>query len=316
LDSPAPAPGESVEITVSPEAAGHRVDKALADALSAWSRQRLRSLFDDGAVMLNGQPAVKKAKVAEGDVITVVLPELPDTRVTPMAMPLEILYEDEAIVAVNKPCGLITHPGAGVEPPTLCHALLHHTGGQLAKAGGEQRPGVVHRLDKDTTGVIVFAKTDEAYLKLVEAFSTRQTHKEYQAIVCGSPQLEAGSIKEPMDRDPYHRVRMAVREGGKPAHTDWRVVERLGEHHCLVHCRIHTGRTHQIRVHLSHLGMPLLGDATYGYRPRHGEDRIERFYLHAVRLELPHPTTGEPLIIESDLAPEFEEQLARLRVRH
>lgn len=285
----------------------------MADALPSWSRQRLRALFDDGQVRLNGETVAKKAKVAEGDVISLVLPELPSTKVEPMEVPLDILFEDEHLVAVNKPCGMITHPGAGVTPPTLCHALLHHTGGELAGAGGEERPGVVHRLDKDTTGVIVFAKTDEAYLALVQAFSQRQTKKEYLAIVAGSPQLEAGSIKEPIDRDVYHRTRMSVREDGKPAHTDWCVEERLGERHCLIHCRIHTGRTHQIRVHLSHLGLPLLGDSTYGYRPRQGEVWPEHFYLHALRLELPHPVTGGALVISAEPPEAFQAQRAKLR---
>lgn len=308
-----PTPGDAVEITVPPESAGQRVDKALTTALADWSRQRLGALFDEGAVLLNGKPVAKKIKVAEGDVIAVILPELPSTKVEPMEVPLAILFEDEHLVAVCKPSGLVTHPGAGVVPPTLCHALLHHTGGELARAGGEERPGVVHRLDKDTTGVIVFAKNDAAYLALVQAFSQRNTKKEYLAIVAGSPQLEAGSILEPIERDLHHRTRMCVREDGKPAHTDWRVVERLGERHCLIRCRIHTGRTHQIRVHLSHLGMPLLGDSTYGYRPRHGEAWPERFFLHALRLELPHPVSGETLILESAIPAAFEEQLAKLR---
>ncbi|WP_309383461.1 RluA family pseudouridine synthase [Cerasicoccus frondis] len=304
--------GESVEFTVPPEGAGGRADKVLASSLPDWSRQRLKVLFDDGKVRLNGAVVAGKVKVGEGDVLSLFLPEPPSTKVEPIAIPLEILYEDEHLVAVNKPGGLVTHPGAGVTPPTLCHALLAHTNGQLAKAGGEERPGVVHRLDKQTTGVIVFAKTDEAYYQLVQAFSERQTKKEYLAIVAGSPGLEAGSILEPIERDPHYRTRMAVREDGRHAHTDWQVVQRLGERHTLIHCRIHTGRTHQIRVHLSHIGLPLLGDSTYGYRPRQGEERVADFYLHAKRLELPHPDSGQKLIIEAKTPPEFEAQLQRL----
>ncbi|GHB95517.1 RluA family pseudouridine synthase [Cerasicoccus arenae] len=313
MDELTQLPGESVEITVSPQAAGGRVDKVLADALRDWSRERLKSVFEAGMVTLNGAPTVKKTRVAEGDVIALILPDRPSTKVEPMDVPLDILFEDEYLVAINKPCGMVTHPGAAVEPPTLCHALLHYTDGKLAKAGGEERPGVVHRLDKATTGVIVFAKTDEAYYALVQAFSQRLTKKEYLAIVTGSPQLEAGSIREPIERDLQYRTRMAVREDGKPAHTDWHIVERLDERHCLVHCRIHTGRTHQIRVHLSHLGMILLGDSTYGYRPRQGQDWHEDFFLHAASLILPHPITGEPLEITAELPPAFQDQLVKLR---
>ncbi|WP_309400904.1 RluA family pseudouridine synthase [Cerasicoccus maritimus] len=303
--------GESVEVTVPAGDAGGRVDKALARALPDWSRQRLKVLFDDGKVCVNGSTVAGKVKVAEGDVIALFLPESPSTKVEPMPVPLEILFEDEHLVAVNKPCGMVTHPGAGVVPPTLCHALLAHTDGQLAFAGGEERPGVVHRLDKATTGVIVFAKTDEAYYGLVKSFSERLTKKEYLAIVAGSPQLEAGSILEPIERDLHNRTRMAVREDGKPAHTDWRVVQRLNEHHCLIHCRIHTGRTHQIRVHLSHLGMPLYGDSTYGFRPRHGAEWPENFFLHARQLEIPHPISGQKLVISAEPPEAFEMQVKK-----
>lgn len=311
-DEPQP-PGEWVEITASPDDAGGRADKALSRALPDWSRQRLKVLFDEGKVSLNDSPTAGKVKVAEGDVLKVFLPEPPSTKVTPIEFPLEVLFEDEHLVAINKPAGIVTHPGAAVQPPTLCHALLHHTGGKLAQAGGEDRPGVVHRLDKPTTGVIVFAKTDEAYYNLVKAFAERATKKEYFAIVAGSPELEAGSVLEPIERDPFYRTRMAVREDGRPAHTDWQVVERLSHHHCLVHCRIHTGRTHQIRVHMGHLGMPLLGDKIYGYQPRAGERKVTDIYLHAARLELPHPETGEALVIETARPATFESQLEALR---
>lgn len=308
-----PEAGEPVEITVAPASAGLRVDKALADALPDWSRERLKSLFKSGDVALNGEAIAGKSKVAEGDVISLILPPLPSTKIVPMAVPLDILFEDEHLIAVNKPKGMVTHPGAAVKPPTLCHALLHHTGGQLAKAGGEDRPGVVHRLDKATTGVIVFAKTDEAYYALVKAFSERRTEKEYRAIVAGSPDLAAGTIKEPIERDLRVRTRMAVRPDGKHAHTDWRIVERLGARHALVHCRIHTGRTHQIRVHLSHLGMPLLGDSTYGYRARPGEAWPADFFLHAMRLALPHPITDAPLELTCEAPADFAAEVERLR---
>lgn len=305
--------GERFDWTAPPEAEGQRADKALAGALADWSRERLQVLFDAGEVMLNGRPAAKRARLASGDVLSVVLPPPEPSGVEPMAVPLPVLHEDEWLVAVDKPAGMVTHPGAGVVPPTLCHALLHHTGGRLARAGGEERPGVVHRLDKDTTGVIVFAKTDEAYYALVRAFAERQTRKEYFALVAGNPDLDAGSLREPIERDLRRRTCMAVRPDGKPAHTDWRVEERLDGRHCLVHCQIHTGRTHQIRVHLSHAGMPLLGDRTYGYRPRDGETWPPRVFLHAGRLELPHPGSGETLALQALLPDDFCAWRERLR---
>ncbi|MEO0795689.1 MAG: RluA family pseudouridine synthase [Verrucomicrobiota bacterium] len=304
---------EAVSVTVPPESDQKRADKALADALADWSRERLKGLFDEGAVQLNGVVASRRTKVSEGDVLSVLLPPIPDTTVLPMPYPLEVLYEDEDIIAIDKPSGIVTHPGAAVVPPTLCHALLHHTNGQLARAGGEERPGVVHRLDKQTTGVIVFAKNDEAYYSLVSSFSERKTKKEYWAIVSGSPALEAGSIREPIERDPHFRTRMKVREDGRPAHTDWKVVERLGVRSTLMHCRIHTGRTHQIRVHMSHLGHPLLGDSTYGYRARSGDTPITDVFLHAVSLELPHPTTGHSIRFTSRIPRAFEQMLIKLR---
>jgi len=314
-DSPDQPTGEFIEITLPAGAGGGRADKALADALPDWSRERLKHLFDDGRVLLNGTIAARRTPVSAGDVFAVQLPPPKSTEVEPLAIPLEILFEDEHVVAVNKPADLVTHPGAGVTPPTLCHALLHHTGGKLARAGGEERPGVVHRLDRPTTGVIVFAKTDEAYYQLVKAFAARLTHKEYTAIVKGVPALDAGSIREPIERDHYHRTRMCVRSDGKSAHTDWRVVERLNARHAWVHCRIHTGRTHQIRVHLSHLGMPLLGDSTYGYRADQGEKKEPRLFLHASFLGVPHPITGERLEIRAPRTEMFDQKLDELRNR-
>ncbi len=311
-------PEEAVSVTIPPEADGQRADKALAGLFAEWSRERLQECFAAGQVWRDGTAIPKRVKVAAGEVLSVVLPEPVDTQVEPVAMDLTVLFEDEAVVVLNKESGVVVHPGAGVREPTLCHGLLHHTGGQLARAGGEQRPGVVHRLDRDTSGAIVFAKTDAAYYALVKAFSERRTMKEYRCITVGAPKLDSGTILKAIDRHPVNRVKMAVSEKGKAAHTDWRVLGRFaGGRYAYVHCRIHTGRTHQIRVHLSDLGCPIWGDTTYGYKPVKDEtDPPSRFLLHAEHLAFPHPVSGETVDLHAPLPAEFTRRLEQLRAAH
>ncbi|MEM9226790.1 MAG: RluA family pseudouridine synthase, partial [Verrucomicrobiota bacterium] len=290
-----------------------RADVVLAEHFPNFSRSQLQKSFERGQVLSGETPIKKKHPVDAGDVLQLVLPELPPTSVEPLDIPIELLYEDEHLAVANKPCGLITHPGAGVTGPTLCHAMMHATNGKLSRASGDLRPGIVHRLDKETTGAIAFAKTDAAFLKLVEAFSARRIRKEYLALVICSPAHDSGTVKEPIDRNPVNRTKMCVSETGKPAHTDWQVQERLGEHYTLVRCYLHTGRTHQIRVHLSHLGHPILGDGTYGYRPSADEDAPPHFYLHAELLGFEHPITGEKLLFQAPLPNAFVAKLGSLR---
>ncbi|MEM8549981.1 MAG: RluA family pseudouridine synthase [Verrucomicrobiota bacterium] len=290
-----------------------RADVVLAEYFPNFSRSQLQKSFERGQVLQDQTPIKKKHPVDAGDILQLVLPELPPTSVEPVELPVELLYEDEHLAVANKPCGLITHPGAGVTGPTLCHAMMHAVGSQLSRASGDLRPGIVHRLDKETTGAIAFAKTDAAFFKLVEAFSSRRIRKEYLALVIGSPAHDSGTVKEPIDRNPVNRTKMCVSETGKPAHTDWQVEERINKHDTLVRCFLHTGRTHQIRVHLSHLGHPILGDATYGYRPRPGEEAPTHFYLHAELLGFDHPITGEPMRFQAPLPQAFGTKLESLR---
>lgn len=307
---------EPIQFCVPDACDGERADKVLAAWVTHLSRTRLQKAFERGEVWVEGEPVAKKHKLSAGDLVDVILPEIHETTVSPVEMPLEVLFEDEAIIAVNKACGVVVHPGHGTGDDTLVHGLLHHTHGQLAPQAGELRPGVVHRLDKETTGVIIFAKTDEAYRVLVQQFSTRIPDKQYCALVQGTPSQTQGSIQTGIRRHPTHRTRMQAHTSGRPSHTDWIVEERF-ERATLLRCQLHTGRTHQIRVHLSSIGLPLLGDATYGYRPCKEEPPAaqSRVYLHAHKLSLPHPVTGEPLHLEAPLPEDFKALMAVLPKR-
>jgi len=310
----AEVPEDAVEVIIRAEEDGERADKAVARLFPDISRQRLKATFEAGQVWRAGQTLGRRQRVAAGETIALVPPKEKCVRITPQAMPLDVLYEDAALIAVNKATGLVVHPGNGVAGVTLVEGILHHTGGKLASAGGEERPGVVHRLDRDTSGVILFAKTDMAYYALVRAFAERNLVKEYRALVVGSPPRRAGSIEKPIGRHPVNRVKMAVRPEGRPAHTDWEVLECFGTRYALLRCRIHTGRTHQIRVHLSDMGTPIWGDTTYGYRRL----RLERgvpphFLLHAERLVFPHPDDGRKVELKAPLGPAFEASLGFLR---
>jgi 23S rRNA pseudouridine1911/1915/1917 synthase len=305
-----------VQVTVPPEAAGERADKALALHFRELSRARLQEAFARGEVRLRGEPIAKSRRVAAGDVLEIVLPEPPATTVEAVSGKLVVLYEDDDLLVLDKGSGLIVHPGGGTGDDTLVHFALHLTGGKLSRLGGARRPGIVHRLDKETTGALVLAKSDRAYLALTRLFATRGVAKEYLALVAGVPELRSGSVREPIGRNPAMRVKMAVvpEPRGKPAHTDWAVEETFGRRAALVRCWLHTGRTHQIRVHLAHLGHPILGDHTYGGRARPaGAPAAPRVMLHAERLAFPHPADGRPIAVRAPLPADFSAQLTQQR---
>ena len=293
-----------------------RADKWLAGLFPDRSRSQWQKLLDNGNVKnaLTGTVLTRKTPISTGDKLCVTIPEAQEPGVHAVEIPLDVLFEDEHLIAINKAAGMVTHPGAGTVDDTLVHALLHHTNGKLAMAGGELRPGVVHRLDKETSGVIVFAKTDLAYHAMVEKFAEREIHKEYLALVDKAPDLLAGTIKAPIDRHPNNRVKMAVREDGKPAWTDWFVLEKFGKDAALVRCVLHTGRTHQIRVHLAHIGHPILGDRVYGkIVHRHEGWPLPRVMLHAYHLQFEHPITGEMLDLTAFPPPDFSNLATFLR---
>lgn len=304
-----------IEYEVPVTVQGERADKVFAASFEDVSRARLQRAFEAGQVTFDGVVIDKRFKLSGPGLLRATLLEV-DVAGGPKAVPipLDIIYEDASIVVVNKAAGMITHPGSGTGEDTLVHALLHHTGGQLSSVGAPDRPGIVHRLDKETTGLIVVAKTDLAHHRLAVAFSERSTYKRYAALVLGAPRIESGTCREPIGRHPVHRTRMAVQAGGRSAHTDWRVEEVFGTQAARVACVIHTGRTHQIRVHMSHGKHPLLGDTVYGFKAnRLPEVTVPRVMLHAAELRLPHPETGKDLSLQAPLPADFESTQAALR---
>jgi 23S rRNA pseudouridine1911/1915/1917 synthase len=303
------------------------VDRWLARARIGLSRSRIQSLIEAGRVFVNGRPARQALKLKEADRITVEIPPRRPSRLFAEPLPLSIVHEDDALLVLEKPAGLVVHPGAGVQSGTLVHALLHHAP-SIATVGGEGRPGIVHRLDKETSGLMVVAKTEPAYLALVEALRERKVARIYRVIVWGDPGPGQGVIDLPIGRDPRERTRMAVVRGplGRPARTRWRVLERFGPA-TLVEARLETGRTHQIRVHFAALKHPVVGDPLYGGRSRKSlslrqSERsladallrtLRRQALHAAELELVHPVSGAALRFTSALPEDFSRALELLR---
>ncbi len=285
-----------------------RADKLLADAFTEYSRSDFHRAFEAGLVFVEEAPIAKNHRLKGGDTVRFRMPEVATCDMRPVDLSLDAIFEDEHFVVVDKPSGLVTHPGAGAPEVTLAHGLLHHCKGQLSGIGGVERPGIVHRLDRDTSGLIMAAKTDQAHRALSELFQTRTLIKEYLALAVGRPELISGSIRKPIERNPTQRHKMRVcQEGhGRDAHTDWSVEGLFEGGYSLLRCRIHTGRTHQIRVHLRSLGHSILGDVVYGYRPLPGlPSTPERVMLHSARLAFEHPLTGEALDLEAPLPDAF-----------
>jgi len=284
-------------LTVPEEAAGERIDRFLGGSATAFSRTRVQRWLEEGLVLVAGRRVKASHRLLGGETVEMAVPEPKPTELAPHPLPLDVLFEDGDIVVVNKPPGLVVHPGAGSEEVTLVHALLAHCA-DLRGVGDCLRPGIVHRLDRDTSGVIVVAKHDRAHHALVEQFSQRQVRKEYLALVWGTPAPPSGTIAGPIGRHPVHRQKMAVvTRGGREAFTHYEV-RAAGTDISELLCRPTTGRTHQIRVHLAHIGHPVWGDPVYGtgHRASHRLPiKPSRQMLHALRLELRHPATGELL---------------------
>ncbi|MBW4573653.1 MAG: RluA family pseudouridine synthase [Aphanothece sp. CMT-3BRIN-NPC111] len=270
-----------------------RLDIWLANQLPDLSRSRLQKLISQGCVQINDQICLSKdTKVKLGDRIHVTVPDVEVAQMQPEAIPLDILYEDDTLLIVNKPAGLVVHPSAGHEAGTLVNALLAHC--PLAEIGGVQRPGIVHRLDKDTTGAIAIAKTDFAHQHLQAQLKAKTARREYLGVVYGAPRTDSGKIDLPIGRHPVDRKKMAVvpeNKGGRPSVTHWRVQERLANY-TLMHFQLETGRTHQIRVHSAHIGHPILGDPVYSSGASL-KVNLPGQALHAWRLRLQHPVSGE-----------------------
>ena len=294
------------QLVVPREATRLRLDVFLASQLSEYSRSRVQHLIRGGFVRLNGEPARQRDLVRAGDHVdlTEPPPEKIDNR--PEAIPLEILYEDDDLIVIDKPAGLVVHPGAGHREHTLVNALLHHCP-TLSGIGGKERPGIVHRLDKDTSGCLVVAKNDEAHRRLSIQFAARTVEKIYLALVAGKLRKSAGIIEEKIGRHPVHRQRMSVASTrGRTAKTEYRVLAS-SDQMSLIECKLHSGRTHQIRVHLHHLGHPVVGDKVYA--PKLAK-RFARQMLHASKLGFRHPRTGEWKSFEAPLPNDFEEAIS------
>jgi 23S rRNA pseudouridine1911/1915/1917 synthase len=287
--------------------AGLRLDQALARMFPQYSRNRLQAWLAEGHIRVDGEPAAPRRIVRGGERVDLA-PPVPPPGAAPKAqrIPLKVVYEDDALVVIDKPAGLVVHPGAGVPDRTLMNALLAHA----PQVAGVPRAGIVHRLDKDTTGLIVVAKTVEAQVSLVRQLAERRMRRVYWAVVHGDPPA-GGVIDAPVGRDKRARTRMAVTRRGKDAVTRYRVLERYGRA-ALLECRLETGRTHQIRVHFQHLRYPLVGEATYGRGTRHGI-AFPRQALHAVEVSLAHPSSGEPMTWRVAPPGDFRRLLARLR---
>ena len=301
-----------------PETLRHaRADKALALAFPEHSRVAFQRAFDAGLVSLRGRAIERSATVRAGDQIDFAFPEVVPAALRPVKIRLKVLFEDRSLLAIDKPAGMVVHPGAGTREDTLVHALLAHCAGSLSGIGGVERPGIVHRLDRETSGVMIVAKTDAAHRELAAQFAARTVVKEYLALVSGVPRLMSGSIRKAIGRNTRQRHKMAVVEedkGGRASWTDWTLVERFGDLAALVSCTLHTGRTHQIRVHMHHLGHPLLGDSAYGWkRNSHLPLEPARVMLHAARLCVVHPVTGKPLDLKAPQPADFKAQIRALK---
>jgi 23S rRNA pseudouridine1911/1915/1917 synthase len=293
-----------------------RLDQWLADQLPDFSRSRLQQLIEQGYVSLNGQICtVKKTKLKGGDRLSLIIPPNETLSLEPESIPLDILYEDEHLIIINKPAGLVVHPAPGHETGTLVHALLAHCQ-DLAGIGGVERPGIVHRLDKDTSGAIVVAKTDFAHHNLQGQIKAKTAQRQYLGVVFGYPRQSSGRVDLPIGRHPIERKKMAVvpiDKGGREAVTHWQIVERLGNY-TLMQFNLETGRTHQIRVHCSALGFPLVGDPLYSSNRSLGVN-LSGQVLHAEKLSLQHPITGEIIEAIAPLPSDFIKLLTVLRNR-
>lgn len=298
-------------IFITAEESGERIDALLARNIENLSRNAAQNLIEKGGCLLEGIPVKKNYKCRKGDTFEIQLPEPALTELVAQNIPLDIAYEDESLIVVNKPRGLVVHPAPGHYDGTLVNALLFHCGNSLSGIGGEKRPGIVHRIDKDTSGLIIIAKNDYAHQFLSAQLADKTLSREYEAVVRGNLKEDSGTIDKPIGRNPKDRKKMAVTQiNSRNAVTHWEVIERLkGYTH--IKCELETGRTHQIRVHLASIGHPLLGDFTYGaVSPDKG---LEGQCLHARRLRFIHPETKQQMLIESELPDYFKEVLKKIK---
>lgn len=303
---------ETRTLQVNPEDTGTRLDAWLAGQLPDVTRSAAARLCEEGRVTAAGKPLAKNYRLGGGEAVSVTLPDPEPVDVAPQDIPLDVVYEDSDVIVVNKPKGLVVHPAPGHPDGTLVNALLHHCGDSLSGIGGEKRPGIVHRIDRDTSGLIIAAKNDAAHLALAAQLADHTLARTYECLSVGSFRQDSGTVDAPIGRSRSDRKKMAVVAGGRPAITHWEVLARYpGVTH--LRCRLETGRTHQIRVHLAYIGHPILGDTVYGNRkPVPG---LTGQCLHATGLRFLHPRTGRPVELTCPRPEEFERMLVKLQKR-
>lgn len=289
---------------------GKRIDKLLSEQLPELTRSAIQHLIQDGCVTVLGSSVKKNAKASVGDEIIIELPEPKEIAIVPENIPLDIVYEDMDIVVVNKPKGMVVHPAPGNWTGTLVNALMYHCGDSLSGINGEIRPGIVHRIDKDTSGLLVVAKNDKAHQSLAEQIKVHSAGRRYYAVVRGTPKEDKGTVNAPIARHPVDRKKMAVLAGGREAITHYEILERYRGYSYMTFL-LETGRTHQIRVHMAHIGHPIIGDPLYG--PAKDKWKLEGQCLHAGELSLTHPSTGKRMTFQSPLPNYFNTVLQKLR---
>lgn len=295
---------------LNPDQAGERLDQFLARSVEGLTRSAAQKLLEEGRVTLAGRPVKKNARTLPGQTLELTLPDPEAVDIIPQDIPLDVVYEDGDVIVINKPVGMVVHPAPGHPDGTLVNALLYHCGNSLSGINGELRPGIVHRIDRDTSGLIIAAKNDAAHLALAAQLQDHSLYREYEAVCVGNLKEDAGTVDAPIGRHPTDRKKMCVdRRGGREAVTHWTVLARYpGYTH--VRCRLETGRTHQIRVHLASIGHPVLGDTVYGgKKPYPG---LAGQCLHARRLSFVHPRTGERVTVECPLPEYFTKILHKL----
>ena len=297
-------------MTLFPDIPGERLDAYLARAVEGLTRSAAQRLIEENCVLRNGKPAKKNDKLNIGDAVEVTIPEVKETEIVPTDIPLDIVYEDEDVLVINKPKGLVVHPAAGHQDDTLVNGLLFSKAGELSGINGELRPGIVHRIDKDTSGLLAEAKNDLAHTMLASQLKDHSMARTYDCVVCGNLKEDSGTVDAPIGRHPSDRKKMCVTpRNSKEAVTHWEVVKRYrGYTH--IRCKLETGRTHQIRVHMAHIGHPILGDTVYGHKkPELGQDSQ---CLHAGALCFTHPRTGLPVMVFAPLPEYFQHVIEKL----
>jgi 23S rRNA pseudouridine1911/1915/1917 synthase len=303
---------QTLEYVVNEEHHGIRIDKYLSTIQDDLTRSYIQKLIEDGRINLDEKPVKSNFKVKTGQTVQIILPELTQAEIVAEDLPIDIIYEDKDFIIINKQKGLVVHPAAGHASGTLVNALLYHCRGELSGINGVMRPGIVHRIDRDTTGVLVACKNDKAHQCIAEQLKVHSITRKYQAIVYNTFQIDSGRVEGPIGRDPKDRKKMAVNhKNGKPAATNYIVLENLGKHYSYVECSLETGRTHQIRVHMASIRHPLLGDIVYG--PSKDPFHLEGQALHAGVLGFIHPTTKEYVEFSAPLPDYFTDLLLKLR---